>query len=76
MRECSYPAGQQQPGAVGCSVVCEAYSDSIFGQLVRIGGAHDVISFDLCIGNLENAQGGLSVRSFSSSLLKFSEHVH
>lgn len=54
--ECSYPAGQQQPGAVGCSIVCEAYSDSIFGQLVRIGGAHDVISFDLCIGNLENAQ--------------------
>lgn len=50
---CSYPASQQQPGAVGCSIVSEAHSDAIFGQLVRVSSTHDMVSFNLCIGNLE-----------------------
>lgn len=49
----SYPASQQQPGAVGRSVVREAYSDAIFGQLVRVGSAHNLVSFNLGIGDLD-----------------------
>lgn len=49
----SYPACQQQPSAVGCSVVSEAYSDTIFRQLVRVSSNNNVVSFDLCIGNLD-----------------------
>lgn len=52
----SYPASEQQPSAVSCSVVCEAYSDAIFGQLVRVSSTHDVVSFNLCIGNLERSE--------------------
>lgn len=49
----SYPASQQQPSAVGRSVVCKAYSDSVFGQLMGVRGTHNLVSFDLCIGNLD-----------------------
>lgn len=49
----SYPACQQQPSAVGCSVVGQAYSDAIFRQLVGVSGTHHMVSFDLCISNLD-----------------------
>lgn len=50
-----YPACQQQSGAVGCSVVGEAHSDPILRQLVRVGSAHDVVSFNLCVGDLQGS---------------------
>lgn len=48
----SYPACQQQPSAIGCSVVREANSDAIFRQFVGVSGTHHMVSFDLCISNL------------------------
>lgn len=52
----SYPACQEQPSAVGCSVVGKTHRDAIFGQLVRVSGAHNVVSFDLCIGDLDRTE--------------------
>lgn len=69
--EGAYPACQQQSGAVGCSVVGEAHSDPIFRQLVRVGSAHDVVSFDLCVGDLQG-----STREDSRVLKWVPRHPH
>lgn len=61
----SYPASQQQPSAVSCSVVCEAHRNAIFGQFVRVSSTHDVVSFDLCICNLERSETTTSQTIFS-----------
>lgn len=50
---CSYPACQQQPCAVSSSIVGKADCDPIFGQFVRVSGTHNMVSFNLCIGNLQ-----------------------
>lgn len=60
---CSHPTCQQQPRAIRRSVVGEANSDPIFGQLVRIGCTHNMVSFDFGVGNLEKDK----VRSQDSS---------
>ena len=52
----AYPASQQQPGAVGCSVVRQAYSYPIFGQLVGVCSTHYLVSLDLCIGDLDKTE--------------------
>ena len=55
VRVWTYPASQQQPSAVGRSVVCEAHGDAIFRQFVGVSGADNLISLDFCIGNLVRA---------------------
>lgn len=50
----AHPAGQQQPGAIRCSVVGEPHVDPVLGQLMGVRGAHDVISLDLWVGDLDD----------------------
>lgn len=53
MRASTHSAGQQQASAVGCCVVRQAHGDPILWQFVRVGSAHDHVSLDLCIGDLQ-----------------------
>lgn len=48
----SYPSCKQKSSAIGRSIVCEAYRDPVLWQLVGISSTHDLVSFDLCIGDL------------------------
>lgn len=50
----TYSAGQQQTSAVGCCVVRQAHGDPVFWQLVWVGGAHNHITLNLGIGDLQN----------------------
>lgn len=49
---CTYPACQEQAGAVGSSVVGQANFDAVLGQLVGIGSTHDHVPLDPGIGDL------------------------
>lgn len=51
-----YPAGEEQSSAVGCCVVCQPHSDAILGELMRVRGTHNHVSFDLGVGNLQQKQ--------------------
>lgn len=51
----AYPASQQQPGAVSSSIVCKAHCDTILGQLMRVSSTNDMVSLNLRVGNLDNA---------------------
>lgn len=52
----AYPASQQQPSAVSSSIVCKAHCDTILGQLMRVSSTNDMVSLNLRVGNLDNAE--------------------
>lgn len=45
-------AGDQQTGAVGGGIVGQTGLDSELGQLVGVGGAHDLVALDAGVGDL------------------------
>ncbi|EGW07967.1 hypothetical protein I79_008909 [Cricetulus griseus] len=62
----TYPAGQQQAGAIGCSIICQANFDPVFWQFVCICCADYHVPFYTGIGNLH---GRKTRKSFAASVL-------
>lgn len=54
----THPAGQQQAGTIGGSIVCQADFHSVFRQLVCVGGADYHVPLYTGIGNLQGEQTG------------------
>lgn len=72
----TYSAGQQQTSAVGCCVVRQAHGDAVFRQLVRVGRAHDHITLNLGIGNLQhNHKKRMSSRASSVAGYEYDQNI-